>query len=119
MGRVTLLVVALLPDLTAAHGLLTCPSPRQNRGSPIPGNEWTNWMGLTGNGYAPGYGNAQSLNGGGRNLAHASPETRDLCGGTLNHRFSAGGMYGPTDVSAQPDQARCHAPARWPRLARI
>src|SRR6056297_4531 len=67
VGR-TLFVVVLLPDLAAAHGLLTCPSPRQNRASPIPGNEWTNWMGAAGDGYAPGYGNSQNLNGGGRNL---------------------------------------------------
>lgn len=116
----TFLALALLPDLAAAHGLLTCPSPRQNRGSPMTGNEWTNWMGAAGNGYAPGYGNAQSLNGGGRKLAHALPGTRDLCGGTLANHFSAGGPYGPTDVSALPDQARCHAPARSAlRLTRI
>jgi hypothetical protein len=57
-------------------------------------------MGAAGDGYAPGYGNSQNLNGGGRNLAHASPATRDLCGGTLTAHFSAGGTYGPTDVSA-------------------
>jgi len=99
---VAALLLALLPDRTNAHGLLTCPAPRQNRGAPIPGNTWTTWMGAAGSGYAPGYGNSQSLNGGGRNVGHSNPGTRDLCGGTVEDHFSAGGPYGPTDVRALP-----------------
>eukprot|EP00967_Tisochrysis_lutea_P002998 scaffold3635_cov31-Tisochrysis_lutea.AAC.5 len=96
------LLQLLLLEGTAAHGLLTCPSPRQNRGAPIPGNEWTTWMGAAGSNYAAGYGNAQSLNGGGRNPAHAAPNSHDLCGGSLENHFMAGGSYGPTNVRRLP-----------------
>lgn len=80
-----------------AHGRMSCPAPRQMRDHTIDGDAWTRWVGMTGGSYAPGFGNSQSLNSGGLNPAHASPHSRDLCGGTLANGFNAGARYGPTD----------------------
>ena len=59
-------------------------------------------MGMAGATYAAGVGNAASLSGGGRNEAHAAPNSHDLCGGTLANSFSAGSPFGPTKARRSP-----------------
>ena len=78
------LTVLALAARVRAHGFMSKPLPRQYRDvKPI---SWSNWMGIAGTNWAPGYGNVQNLNaaiGGGTN-GGAAPDSRGLCGASLD-----------------------------------
>ena len=109
----TTLLLSLLVVTVHGHGYLTCPKPRQYRGSSVVVNNvahgWTKWVGLVvpGSGaFMEGEGNAPNLNaaigGGAANQDKGSQAGgHGLCGDLGGRNgFQAGGAYGPTSPRA-------------------